>query len=521
MSRALISVSDKTGLLPMAKALIAQGVEIISTGGTKRFLDEAGLKTTAVEEVTNFPEMMDGRVKTLHPKIHGALLALRDNKDHQLAVKNHEIEYIDFVIVNLYPFKQTIKKAEVTLAEAIEQIDIGGPSMIRSAAKNYQSVTVVVDPRDYAVVIEELESQGQTKAVTRQQLAQKVFAHTAAYDALIASYLANQIAEVEEEGQIAPVESLTLTYDRMYDLRYGENAHQKAAVYQKPITSSYAITHAKVLNGKPLSYNNLRDADAAIKMIREFPDQACAVAVKHMNPCGIAVAETIEIAFNRCRQADPISIFGGIVVVNRTLTIKLAETLHSMFLDVIIAPSFEEGALEILKQKVNVRVLQLDMDDLSMDAEEITSISGGLLVQEADSLVEDSDQWQQMGTVSISNEKRAALSFAWRVVKHVKSNAIVVADGQQTYGIGAGQTNRVGAAKIALDHAKELGADFSKMVLASDAFIPMTDTIELAHQYGVQAIVQPGGSIGDKEVIAKADEYGIAMLATKVRHFRH
>ncbi|MCR8968817.1 bifunctional phosphoribosylaminoimidazolecarboxamide formyltransferase/IMP cyclohydrolase [Facklamia sp. 7083-14-GEN3] len=521
MSRALISVSDKTGLIPMAQALVEQGIEIISTGGTKAFLDQAGIPTKAVEEVTNFPEMLDGRVKTLHPKIHGGLLALRDNKDHQLAVKNHEIEYIDFVIVNLYPFKQTIKKAEVSLAEAIEQIDIGGPSMIRSAAKNYQSVTVVVDPRDYAQVIIELENSGQTKATTRQQLAQKVFAHTAAYDALIANYLATQMAEVEEEDQITPVESLILTYDRMYDLRYGENAHQEAAVYQKPITASYAITKAKVLNGKPLSYNNLRDADAAIKMIRDFANQPCAVAVKHMNPCGIAVADNIESAFKYCRQADPISIFGGIVVVNRTLTVNLAETLHSMFLDVIIAPSFEEGALEILKQKVNVRVLQLNMDDLTMDAHEMTSVSGGLLVQEADLIAEDPSQWHQMGAVSISNEQRQASSFAWRVVKHVKSNAIVVADGQQTYGVGAGQTNRVGAAKIALDHAKELGADFSKMVLASDAFIPMTDTIELAHQYGIKVIVQPGGSIGDKEVIEKADQYGIAMLATATRHFRH
>ncbi|MGX7108405.1 bifunctional phosphoribosylaminoimidazolecarboxamide formyltransferase/IMP cyclohydrolase [Facklamia miroungae] len=521
MSRALISVSDKTGLIPMAQALVAQGIEIISTGGTKRFLDEAGLPTKAVEEVTGFPEMMDGRVKTLHPKIHGGLLALRDNKDHQTAMKNNAIEYIDFVIVNLYPFKQTIQNQETSLAEAIEQIDIGGPSMIRSAAKNYQSVTVVVDPRDYPLVIQELEDNGKTAYATRQQLAQKVFAHTASYDTLIADYLASQIKDVDENRQVAPVETLTLTYERMYDLRYGENAHQTAAVYQNPFSSSFAITKAKILNGKPLSYNNLRDADAAIKMVRDFPNQACAVAVKHMNPCGIAVAETIELAFERCRQADPISIFGGIVVINRNLTVDLAQTLHSMFLDVIIAPDFEPGALDILKQKANVRVLQLKMDDLAMDTLEITSVTGGLLVQEADILKENPDQWQQMGEVSISKEQRKALAFAWNVVKHVKSNAIVISNDHQTYGIGAGQTNRVGAAKIALEHAKELGADFSEMVLASDAFIPMIDTIELANQYHIKAIVQPGGSIGDKEVIAKADEYGITMLATNVRHFRH
>lgn len=522
MTRALISVSDKKDLLPLAQAMLACDIEIISTGGTKRFLDEAGIPTLAVEEVTGFPEMLDGRVKTLHPMIHGGLLALREHPEHRLAVKDHQITYIDYVIVNLYPFKETIARDGVELAEAIENIDIGGPSMLRSAAKNYQSVTVVVDPADYPILVEQLQAKGKTDFATRQALAQKVYAHTAAYDATIANYLAQQI-QTEAAESLQPSESLTLTYDKVMDLRYGENSQQKASLYQANQSPEYAITKAKILNGKPLSYNNLRDADAAIKIIREFSDQACAVAVKHMNPCGVAVADTdnIELAFDRCYEADPVSIFGGIVVVNRTMTKSLAEKLHSMFLDVIIAPDFAEGALEILQQKANVRVLQLAMADLRMEAYEVVSVSGGLLVQEADLLEEDPNQWTQMGQVAVTEDQRQALAFAWKVVNHVKSNAIVVTNQYQTLGVGPGQTNRVGAAKIAIKQALASNHDLSNMVLASDAFIPMIDTLEYAVKNGVKAVIQPGGSIGDPEVIKLADEYGIPMLATGIRHFRH
>lgn len=521
MSRALISVSDKTDLLPLAQALCDSGVEIISTGGTKKFLDENGIHTISVESVTEFPEIMDGRVKTLHPKIHGGLLALRNNPDHQEALEVHDILPIDFVIVNLYPFKETIAKKDVSLAEAIENIDIGGPSMLRSAAKNYQAVTVVCDPADYDKVIEELEASQKTSLLTRQRLAQKVYAKTAAYDAMIANYLNSQLDDESHSENLLAEDRLDISLNHKETLRYGENAHQQAVLYEDEAAPAYSITKAKQLNGKALSYNNYRDADAALRMIAEFPNQPCAVAVKHLNPCGVAVGETIETAFERCFEADPISIFGGILVFNRRVSLKLAEQLHEIFLDIIIAPSFEEAALSLLKEKANVRLLSLEMNDLNMEDYELVSVLGGVLVQERDNIIENLAEWKTMTSHELTEKNRQALEFAWKVCKHVKSNAIVVANEFMTLGIGAGQTNRVASAKIAVEQAEKSGHDLSNMVMASDAFIPMTDTLEYAAKHQVQAIIQPAGSIKDQVVIERAEELGMPMLSTGVRHFRH
>ncbi|MBG9980001.1 bifunctional phosphoribosylaminoimidazolecarboxamide formyltransferase/IMP cyclohydrolase [Facklamia lactis] len=520
MTRALISVSDKTNLIAIAQVLQEMGIEIISTGGTQAYLSKNGITTIAIEEVTGFPEILDGRVKTLHPKVHGGLLALRDNRNHMQALEEHQIEKIDYIIVNLYPFKETIQDPNVNLFEAIEKIDIGGPSMLRSAAKNYESVTVISDPEDYEQVISELKEHGATCLSTRKLLAQKVFAHTASYDAAIASYLSKQLSEEQTKDSIDS-DTLTLTGERLHELRYGENSHQTATVYANPQVPSYSITKAEKLNGKNLSFNNYRDADAAIKILREFSDQICAVAVKHLNPCGVAIGNTIEESFTRCYESDPVSIFGGIVAFNQPITEKLANRLHQMFLDVIIAPDFEEEALEILKQKPNVRLLRLKMDDLTMEEKEVISVSGGILVQDQDLIEEEPSEWVLMTEKDVTSIQREALQFAWKVAKHVKSNAIVVTNEYQTFGIGAGQTNRVGAAKIAIEQAEQSGFDLTNMVLASDAFIPMIDTIEYAHQHQVKAIIQPGGSINDQEVIDKANEYNISMLATNVRHFRH
>lgn len=519
MPKALISVSDKDQLIPLAQKLVDHQIEIISTGGTLRYLQEQGIPARPVEEVTGFPEMMDGRVKTLHPKIHGGLLALRDKADHQQALSDHQIDTIDYLIVNLYPFKQTIMKDDVTLADAIENIDIGGPSMLRSAAKNYHSVTVVVDPQDYATIMAELDAQGHTSFETRQALAQKVFATTANYDTMIARYLEKQIHASNQ----APLSTnfVTLTYEKIADLPYGENSHQAAQVFQDIQAEHAALIKAQQWNGKPMSYNNYRDVDCALRILTDFQDKVCAVAIKHINPCGVAIGDDIDQAFDRCYEADPVSIFGGIVAFNRPITKTLAERLSSMFLDVILAPGFEEGALDILKTKVNVRVITFDPADLSLAKEEVTSIGGGLLVQAGDDQMESLDQWQTMTKKEADAETLAALDFAWRVVKHVKSNGIVVTNAYQTLGIGPGQTNRVGSAKIAIQQAQSSGHDLSHMVLASDAFIPMTDTLDYAHQEGVKAIVQTGGSIKDAEVVERANEYGLPMYATGARHFRH
>ncbi|MBL1227038.1 bifunctional phosphoribosylaminoimidazolecarboxamide formyltransferase/IMP cyclohydrolase [Enterococcus sp. BWR-S5] len=509
--RALISVSDKTGVADFAKRLTELGVEIISTGGTKTMLEQAGIATIGIEDVTAFPEMMDGRVKTLHPKIHGGLLGRRDVPEHMAAMEEHAIQPIDIVCVNLYPFKETIQKPDTTVEEAIENIDIGGPSMLRSAAKNHQFVTVVVDPSDYAAVLEELDQNGETTFATRQKLAAKVFRHTAAYDALIAGYLTELTGEAEPE-------SLTLTYERKQTLRYGENSHQQAAFYQDALPVPFSIASAKQLHGKELSYNNIKDGDAAIRIAREF-DQPAVVAVKHMNPCGIGIGEDILSAYNAAYEADPVSIFGGIIVLNREVNEAVAEKMHQLFLEIIIAPSFSEKAFEILSAKKNLRLMTLDFTHKDeAQADEKVSVLGGLLVQNQDVVKEEREDWKVVTKRQPTEEEWGALTFAWKAVKHVKSNAIVIADAHQTLGIGAGQMNRVGSVQIAVAQA---GEKITDAVLASDAFFPMGDSVEYAGEHGIKAIIQPGGSIKDQESIDMADKYGIAMVFTDIRHFRH
>ncbi|GMC08415.1 bifunctional purine biosynthesis protein PurH [Enterococcus thailandicus] len=511
MTRALISVSDKTGIVDFAKGLIANNIEIISTGGTKKALDQAGVKTISIDEVTGFPEMMDGRVKTLHPKIHGGLLGRRDVVEHMEDMARGEILPIDFVCVNLYPFKETILKPEVTEQEAIENIDIGGPSMLRSGAKNHEFVTVIVDPADYSLVLQELEAHGETQLATRKCLAAKVFRHTAAYDALIAQYLTEMVDEKEPE-------KLTLTYERKQDLRYGENSHQEAAFYQSALPEEYSIAAAKQVHGKELSFNNIRDADAALRIAREY-DEPTVVALKHMNPCGIGTAPTIFEAWNYAFEADPVSIFGGIIVLNREVDVATAEKMHELFLEIIIAPGFTDAALEVLKKKKNLRILTISFEQRTASiVDETVSVLGGLLVQNQDLAMEHEEDWTVVTEKKPTVEQMEALAFAWKAVKHVKSNAIVVANEHQTVGIGAGQMNRVGSVKIAIEQA---GEKLEGAVLASDAFFPMDDSVEYAATHGIKAIIQPGGSIKDQASIDMANHYDIAMVFTNVRHFRH
>lgn len=510
IKRALISVSNKEGLVPFAKSLQELGIEIISTGGTKKILAENGVQVIGISEITGFPEILDGRVKTLHPLIHGGLLGVRDNEEHQKQMNEHEITPIDLVVVNLYPFKQTILKADVTLAEAIENIDIGGPSMLRSAAKNYRDVTVLVDPNDYDVVLEELTTKGAVSFEVNQRLAAKVFRHTAAYDALIAEYFTNLVGEEHPE-------SFTVTYEKKQALRYGENPHQKAAFYEKPLPVDVSITSAKQLHGKELSFNNIKDADAALKIVKEFSEPAV-VAVKHMNPCGVGVGATALEAYQNAYEADPVSIFGGIVAFNREVDALTAEKLHEIFLEIIIAPAFSDEALAILTKKKNLRLLTIDVEAKGIQEQTLTSVQGGLLVQD-DDFYSLSDANITVPTKREPTEAEwEALKLGWKVVKHVKSNAIVLTKANMTIGVGAGQMNRVGAANIAIAQA---GEKADGAVLASDAFFPMDDTVEAAAKAGITAIIQPGGSVKDQDSINKADEYGIAMVFTGIRHFKH
>ena len=511
--RALISVSDKTGIVAFAEKLRELGWEIISTGGTKTALDAAGVATIAIDDVTGFPEMMDGRVKTLHPKIHGGLLARRDFETHVSAMKNHDILPIDLVVVNLYPFKETILKPDVTYADAVENIDIGGPSMLRSAAKNNASVTVVVDPTDYKVVLTEFANNGDTTYETRQNLAAKVFRHTAAYDALIAEYFTAQVGEVKPK-------KLTLTYDLKQPMRYGENPQQNADFYETALPIDYSISQAKQLNGKELSFNNIRDADAAIRIIRDFT-LPTVVALKHMNPCGIGTADTIEKAWDFAYEADPVSIFGGIVVLNREVDAATAEKMHPIFLEIIIAPSYSDEALAILtNKKKNLRILELNFaqQKASETPKEVTGVVGGLLVQDQDTTVELQDTWEIVTKRQPTTVEVEALEFAWRSVKYVKSNGIIITNNHQTLGVGPGQTNRVASVKIAIEQASDR---LEGAVLASDAFFPFADNVEEIAKAGIKAIIQPGGSVRDQDAIDEADKHGIAMVFTGARHFRH
>ncbi|WP_413473783.1 bifunctional phosphoribosylaminoimidazolecarboxamide formyltransferase/IMP cyclohydrolase [Streptococcus parauberis] len=514
MKRALISVSDKAGIVEFAQALKDLGWDIISTGGTKAALDEAGLETIAIDDVTGFPEMMDGRVKTLHPNIHGGLLARRDLDTHLTAAKENNIELIDLVVVNLYPFKETIIRPDVTYSKAVENIDIGGPSMLRSAAKNHASVTVIVDPADYEVVLKELTEVGETNYATRQRLAAKVFRHTAAYDALIAEYFTAQVGEDKPE-------KLTLTYDLNQSMRYGENPQQDADFYQKAIPTDYSIASAKQLNGKELSFNNIRDADAAIRIIRDFKDRPTVVALKHMNPCGIGQADTIEEAWDNAYEADSVSIFGGIIVLNREVDAATAEKMHPVFLEIIIAPSYSEEALAILtNKKKNLRLLELPFDaqDASQVEPEFTGVVGGILVQNQDVVEENPDTWEVVTERQPNDQEKEALRFAWKAIKYVKSNGILIANDHMTLGVGPGQTNRVASVRIAIEQAKDR---LEGAALASDAFFPFADNIEEIAAAGIKVIVQPGGSVRDQDSIDAANKHGIAMVFTGVRHFRH
>lgn len=511
--RALISVSDKRGIVDFSRQLVALGYEIISTGGTAALLKEAGVSVTSISDVTGFPEIMDGRVKTLHPNIHGGLLGVRDNDVHRRQMTELGIEPIDLVVVNLYPFKQTIAKPDVTYEEAIENIDIGGPSMLRSAAKNHAYVTVVVDPDDFPQVLAELHDTGHTSLETRCRLAAKVFRHTAAYDALISRYL-SRLA-----GEELP-ESYTVTYEKVQDLRYGENPHQRAAFYREPLSTGLSIAAAEQLHGKELSYNNINDADAALAIVREFSEPAV-VAVKHTNPCGVGIGSTIAEAYRKAYEADPVSIFGGIVAANRPIDMETALLLKEVFLEIIVAPDFTEEALSVLKEKKNLRLLRIPVlgEEKRTDAEwRVTSVAGGALVQEADWRALSPEDVKVVTERQPTSEEWAQLQFAWKVVKHVKSNAIVLASDNMTIGVGAGQMNRVGSAKIAIEQAGEKARG---AVLASDAFFPMADTVEAAAQAGITAIIQPGGSIRDQESIDACNRYGITMVFTGVRHFKH
>ena len=510
MKRALVSVSDKSGLVEFVKGLESFGWQIIATGGTQRLLEQEGVKTIGISDVTGFPEICDGRVKTLHPKVHGGLLARRDEESHLQALRENGIEFIDLVCVNLYPFRQTIANPNVAMEDAIENIDIGGPSMLRSAAKNYRDVTVVCDPADYAAVLAEIAEGGNTTVETRLALSAKAYTHTAQYDSCIATFM-------REKAGLS--EKLFLEFDIKQSLRYGENPHQSAKFYSDNQTTAFSLAYAEQLGGKELSYNNIQDANAALNIVREFDEPFC-VALKHMNPCGAAIGATIEEAWNAAYEADKVSIYGGIVAVNRPLTAEVALGMKPIFLEIVMAPDFTPEALEILSSKKNLRLLKVDMTKNDKPLNQYISVNGGLLVQQLDTVTKAVTEDVCVTETKPTEAQLVDMNFGWRVVKHVKSNAIAVVKDGHTLGVGAGQMNRVGSAEIALKQAQAAG--FTEgLVLASDGFLPFDDTVAFAAQYGVTAIVQPGGSIRDEDSIKKANELGITMLFTGMRHFKH
>ena len=501
--RVLISVSDKSNLVEFARFLVNHGYEIISTGGTVQHLQNEGLEVISIDEVTEFPEMLDGRVKTLHPKIHGGLLALRENKEHMQTVQSHGIELIDMVVVNLYPFFENAAK-NISLEEKIEFIDIGGPSMLRSAAKNYQSVTVVTETSDYQTIMEEISREGQTLLPTRRALAGKVFNLTSAYDAAIARLLVNEPYP----------EYLNASYRKVTELRYGENPQQSAAYYVATDQKG-AMKDFKQLGGKELSFNNLRDMDLCWKVVQEFKEDLACCAVKHSTPCGVAIGDTPLQTYHRTYECDPVSIFGGIVAMNYQVDLETAQALNKTFLEIVMAPEFSQDALEELKTKKNLRIIQITAP-LS-DRYTWVKIDGGILVQENDTGFSSTIEVKTVFQPTAS--QLSALIFSQRVVKYVKSNAIVVSNGTQALGIGGGQVNRIWATKQAIERAKE---KFSgDLVLASDAFFPFRDVVDYCAQQGIKAIIQPGGSMRDEESVEAANEHGIPMLFTGTRHFLH
>jgi len=516
--RALISVSDKSGLIEFASALAKFNVHILSTGGTAKLLADNGVPVTEVSDHTGFPEMLDGRVKTLHPKIHGGLLARRDLPAHMAAIKQAGIEPIDLVVVNLYPFAQTVAKPGCTLEQAIENIDIGGPTMLRSAAKNHGGVAVVVDPADYPSVLEELaKNGGAISAATRFALAKKVFTHTAAYDAAISNYLTG----LDPEGRrMAFPERLTMQFEKLQDMRYGENPHQNAAFYRDatPVPGGLASYHQ--LQGKELSYNNVADSDAAWECVKTFGEQPACVIIKHANPCGVAVAKTLREAYERAFATDPVAAFGGIIAVNRPLDGATAQAISKQFVEVVISPAVTEEARKALSPKANVRVLEVPAG-ASASPFEMKRVGGGLLVQSPDRRNVSAADLRVVTKAMPTEAQLEDLLFAWRVAKFVKSNAIVFCGGGRTLGVGAGQMSRVDSARIAVIKAGNAGLSLAGSVVASDAFFPFRDGVDVVAQAGARAIIQPGGSMRDDEIIAAADELGLAMVFTGFRHFRH
>jgi phosphoribosylaminoimidazolecarboxamide formyltransferase/IMP cyclohydrolase len=509
VKRALLSVSNKEGLVEVGRGLVELGVEIVSTGGTAKALRDAGVPVTYISDVTGFPEILDGRVKTLHPKVHGGILARR-NEEHLSQLQELDITPIDLVVVNLYPFKETIAKPDVTLADAIENIDIGGPTMVRAAAKNYQNVLIVVNPARYPEVLSALQTQ-QVSDELRLSLAREAFAHTASYDSAISSYLAEVAGETFSK-------EITVSAQLVQTLRYGENPHQQAAFYRDPAVKGACIGNAEQLHGKELSYNNILDANAALELVREF-SQPSVVIVKHNNPCGCASADNISLAYERALEGDPISAFGGIVAVNQTVDGITAEKMSKIFLEAIIAPNFTDEALEILMQKKNLRLLKTDdLTEQTNDTMEVRKVNGGLLLQQFDRQLLNPEALQVASKKQPTQGELDELIFAMTIVKHVKSNAIVVTKGKQLIGVGAGQMNRVGSANIAFNQA---GDKVKGAVMASDAFFPFRDTVDAAAEYGIAAIIQPGGSMRDEESITACNEHGISMVFTGMRHFKH
>ena len=517
IKQALISVSDKTGIVEFAKSLQQFGVHIISTGGTAKLLAQSGVKVTEVGDYTGFPEMLDGRVKTLHPKIHAGILVRRDVPDHMQAVSQAKIPTIEMVVVNLYPFRETIAKPGCTLDEAIENVDIGGPTLVRGAAKNFRHVAVVTDPRDYRELISEMQSaNGAIGLETRYSLAQKAFSHTAAYDGAISNYLTATTLEGEHA---AFPQRLNLSFTKVQDLRYGENPHQDAAFYRELPAVPGSLSNFTQIQGKELSYNNIADSDAAWECAKTFEQPAC-VIIKHANPCGVAVAGDTLHAYKLAFATDPTSAFGGIIAFSRELDAQSADAVIQQFVEVLIAPAISPEALKILSQKSNIRVLQVALQKGS-NVHDYKRIGGGLLVQAPDNLNVAASQFKVVTKKQPTPQQISDLLFAWRVAKFVKSNAIVFAGNGQTLGVGAGQMSRVDSARIASIKAQNAGLSLQGSVVASDAFFPFRDGVDVVVQAGARAVIQPGGSMRDEEVIAAADGHGVAMVFTGVRHFRH
>jgi phosphoribosylaminoimidazolecarboxamide formyltransferase / IMP cyclohydrolase len=520
--RALLSVSQKEGIVEFAGALHSLGVQVLSTGGTAQLLQTAGIPVVAVSDYTGFPEILDGRVKTLHPRIHAGILARREDPSHQAALATHGIEAIDLVAVNLYPFAEVIARPQVSHAEAFEQIDIGGPALLRAAAKNSQSVAVIVDPADYPSVVEEIRSAGHVSPERRWQLAQKAFAHTAQYDAVIAAYLSQGqppwTLDGRANGPRLP-ETMTLTFTKVQELRYGENPHQAAAFYRDRLNTGLSLAQGQQLQGKALSYTNLLDVNAALGLVLEFPEAPACSIIKHTNPCGVGLGETLVEAFERARACDPVSAYGGIIAVNRPFEGAVVRAMRGLLVEAIIAPAFTEEARAGLQRRENLRLIALpELGRLDPAPYEMRSIMGGLLLQARDVESWDAAKLQVISARQPTPEEWHDLEFAWRVAKHVKSNAIVLARDGQTVGVGAGQMSRVDSVKLAV--MKSL-LPTAGTVLASDAFFPFRDGIDEAAKAGVTAVAHPGGSIRDGEVAQAADEHGLAMVLTGVRHFKH